>query len=370
MKQLTSKQCKCLMIFYVCLNKIMLLPSLICSNMGKDFWLVLLFAFGFEMLFLLMILNLSKENPDLTIKQRMERVFGKGFTKIFYFLIGILLLFKVTIAMHECYIYLFDSLYANYNWIEMLIPLCIFLIYIGAKSFTNFGRSIEIIKYIIYACIIISLFDALPNINFISLMPVMKTSIQRVLSTSFNFSLWFGDFIILYFMIGDIKVNKKMHKDIIKGWIIGAGITIITAVFFYMSYGIISPLRRMAIIDITQFVPKVSNSSNFAWIVTSSWTIAVIFNLSLLIYLINQSFAITFSIKDDYRKILSFIVVISVLVVLILFNFRLNNMMNILNIVFKYYVFVVQYILTLIVIPIMSIKFKKSLEKRRFKYVK
>lgn len=370
MKQLTSKQCKFLIMFYVCLNKIMLLPSLICANVANSFWIVLLLMFTFEFLFILMILSISKQNPDLTLKQRIEDTFGTVFTKIIYFLIGLLLLFKLSFAIHECYIYLFDSLYANYSWFEMLFPLGLYLFYIGIKSLTNLGRCCEIVKYIIFACIGIALFDALPNVELLSILPLFNTSVPRILNSGFSVTLWFGDFIILFFMIGDIKVNKNMNKDIIKGYFIGVIITVITMLFFYLTYGIISPLRRMAIIDITQFIPKLSNSSNFSWIVTSSWIVAVAFNLGILMYLINNSFAISFGVKDIFRKQLSFIVVIGVLVVLLMFNFRINNMMKFLYGYFKYYVFSVQYILPLIVLPISAIKSSKNQNKRRLGYAK
>ena len=370
MKQLTSKQCKYLLIFYVCLNKIMLLPSIICSSASNSFWLVLLLMFGFEFLFILMILSISKQNPDLTLKQRIEDTFGTVFTKIIYFLIGLLLLFKLCIAIHECYIYLFDSLYANYSWFEMLLPLGLYLFYIGIKSFTNLGRCCEIVKYIIFACIAISLFDALPNTELLSLFPLFNTSMPRILNSGFSITLWFGDFILLFFMIGDIKVNKNINKDILSGYFIGVAITVVTISFFYLTYGIIAPLRRMAVIDITQFVSKLSISSNFSWIVTSSWIVAVAFNLGLLMYLTNKSFAICFGVKDIYRKQLSFIVVIGVFVVLVVFNFRINNMMKFLNGYFKYYVFCVQYILPLIILPISAIKSSKNQSKRRLEYVK
>ena len=370
MKQLTSKQCKYLILFYVCLNKIMLLPSIICSNVNNNFWIVLTFMFLLELLFVLMILSINKQNSNLTLKQRLDATFGTVFTKMLYFLIGILLTFKLVVATHECYIYLFDSLYANYNWFEMLIPLGLYLFYVGSKDFTNMGRCIEIIRYVIYGCIAVALFDALPNLQILSLFPVFNTTMPRLLNSSFSITLWFGDFLILFFMIGDIKVDKKMNKNIITGWLIGAIITMAVVLFFYLTYGIIAPLRRMAVIDITQFVPKLSNSSNFSWIVTTSWIVAVAFNLGLITYLINQSYAITFSVKEHHRKYLSFIVVMLVLTILIAFNFRLNNLMNFLNGYFKYYIFAVQYILTLIVLPISAMKTSKSANKRRLEYVK
>ena len=205
MKQLTSKQCRFLILFYVALNKIMLLPSLICSNLTNNFWLLLIVMFGLEFLFILMILSLNKQFPDLTLKQRMQMVFGKIFTKIFYFLIGLLLLFKLVLIIHECYIFLYDSLYSNYKWIELIIPLAIFMIYVGAKSFTNFGRCIQIIRAIIYGCIAIALFDATSNLNLLNMLPVFTTTVNRTLHTCFNYSIWFGDFILLLFAVGSLE---------------------------------------------------------------------------------------------------------------------------------------------------------------------
>lgn len=369
MKQLSSKQCKLIMLFYVCLNKIMLLPSLICSNLTNNFWVCLMIMFLIEFMFILMILNINKDNPDLTIKQRMKNAFGEHFTRIFYMFLGILLLIKAVFAVHECYIFLFDALYTNYKWIEMLIPLTIYLFYVGMKDFTNFGRTIEIIRFIIYGCIGVALFDALPNLNALSMLPIITTTAPRVVSTSFYYMLWFGDFLLLFFMVGDIKLDKKMHTKILSGWLTGVLITMIVMLFFYMTYGILSPLKRMALIDITQFVPKLSNSSNFSWLVTTSWTIPIFFNLGLIVYLVCQSFAITFKVKQSNRKILSFIVVAMIVGILTLFNFSLNNLIDFLIGGFDIYVLIVQYVLPLLILPICVLKCKKP-AKRQVKYAK
>lgn len=91
MKQLTTRQAKLIMLFYVCISKIMLLPSLICGKVKQDYFVVISAMFLFELLFLLLILSISSKNPNKTFKQLFEEKYGKIVTKIFYFLIGTLL---------------------------------------------------------------------------------------------------------------------------------------------------------------------------------------------------------------------------------------------------------------------------------------
>ena len=55
MKQLTSRQAKLLLMFYVIISKVMMLPAIISSYANNDTWIVFLIMFAFEFLFVLLI---------------------------------------------------------------------------------------------------------------------------------------------------------------------------------------------------------------------------------------------------------------------------------------------------------------------------
>lgn len=359
MKQLTTRQAKLLMMFYIVISKVMMLPSMISSAVTNDTWLVFILLFGFEFLFLILILNINKKNPDLTFNQALEKVFGKIIVKIFYFLIGLVFLLKLAVQYHEAYIYFFEVLYTEFSWLVFLIPVVIYVGYVSTRNLRNFGRNIELFGYVIMGCVIIALVDAISNVNIINLFPILNNPAKDILNSSFNFCLWFGDFLILFIILGNIKYEKSTNKEIIKGWVMGMIATMLVVIFFYSVFGRISPIRRIALIDITQYSPRLNINGSFVWVVCALWPVAIFFQLGFLSFVTCESFSVTFNAKNNYRINLSFIVVILTLFILIITNLRLTQLIGLIQGGLKYFVFVVQYLVVLLIVPLSVIPLKR-----------
>lgn len=348
MKQLTARQSKLLILFYVCISKVMMLPSFIVSEVDNCFWILLLAMFCFEFLFVVLVLNVSKTHPNLSFKEMLEKTIGSIATKIIFVLLGSLLIAKLLLQTHETYNYFFDILYTDYQWIYFLFPTFIYLFYVSAKGFKNFGRNIEILGYLIIGCIIVSAFNATPNIKFMSFLPLINGSIAKVSVVSMNACLWFGDFIVLIFMLGQVKQDKNVEKNMIIGYLAGVLISFVICALFFAEYGVVGGLKREAIINITEFIPRLSGTGNFSWVVASLWGVALFFQLGLISFLCVSSFRQMFPKKHNLSIIISGSVVAVSFALLLLTNFSIDIFQSLINSGLKYYFLTIQYIVMLI----------------------
>ena len=368
MKQLTTRQAKIIMMFYVCISKIMILPSLVCSQLKSDFYIVYLLMFLIELLFVLLILNINKRNPDLSFKDYFEQKFGVFITKIFYFIIGSIILFKTCLFFHETFMYLFESLYVDLKWWFVIFPSGVFAVYMSSRNLRNFGRTIEIFCYVVLGCILIAWFDGVSNIHILNLIPKFDFNKTNLFSSLINSSIWFGDFLLLFFILGNIKVEKKMQKEIVKGWIYGVIITVVTCIIFYGVFGVTSSLRRMALIDLTQYAPKLSKTGNFIWFVNMIWPIILFYQLAIQTYFTTQSYSYCFNARHNFRFLLSCIVVVATIVILILFDLNITNIINFIRGGFGFVMLFLQYVLPFIMLVILILPIGDRV--RRKVYVK
>lgn len=363
MKQLTTSQASKLFLSYTCLSKIMLLPSIITGQVGNSFWIVLLLVFAIEFLLITLLLHINSKNPDLTLFECMQAKFGKIFVKIFCFLIGIVFLTKLTIMLHEIYIYLFEILYVDLSWVTILVPLFIFLGYVGTRNLRNAARCMEIYGALIFFTIFLALLDSLTSLNVLNMLPFFTKNLGEIFNSSLNNILWFGDFLLLFFMLGNIKMEKNTYKKLIFGWLSAVLITFVVFFNFYCLFGAVSPYKRIAIVNLTQYSPRLGVSTGFVWLVAMIWTLGVVFEIILLCNLITNSFLLTFNIKKKYVSFVLFTCLAIILLILFITNFRITYLIQFIQQYFKYFILAVQYILVLIAIMFMlspSIRRRKN----------
>ena len=359
MKELTTRQSKLLILFYTCLNKIMFLPSVLSGQVQNNFWVVMALLFVLEGLFILLLLKINSLNPATTIFEKLQNVFGKFVSKAFFFLLGILLIFKLSIMFHEAYIYFFEALFVDLSWLIILVPLIIYLGYVATRNLRNFGRNIEIFYYVIIACIFIVLVDSFMNINFSNMLPLFNTSVTNISASAVNCCVWFGDFLALFFILGNVKMEKKTNKQIFSGWLLGVLTTLVVAVFFYSTFGSIASMKRLGLLDLTQNIPRLSSTGNFGWLISMLWPVAILFELGFVTFLIKQSYFNTFNCKGKYGVHLVYVCLTAVIVILTIFQFRVTTLMDFLFKGFKYYAFAVQYIIPAMLLIVLSIFLKQ-----------
>ncbi|MBQ0017055.1 MAG: GerAB/ArcD/ProY family transporter [Clostridiales bacterium] len=371
MKELSSRQAGLLIFITTCAMKLLVLPSLIISKTGNSIWLTLLIMFAIDIAIIFIFLSVLKQFPNLTFKELCETCLGKIFTKVVFFLLGVLLCFKVSMLIRETYEFYTETSYVDFDWLVYLIPLVLIASYASSKRLRALGRASEIFIYFIGISLVMALLFSFGSADFLSFMPLLKTGISPVFNACFDYAFWFGDFILLFFFLGNIKVDKNTQKYIIISYIVAIFIVFILSVLHYAIYGSMSTMYKTTIVDITEYIPRLNTTGRFTWIIILLWPISLVFSICTYMNMAVKSFENCFEIEKDNSKYVGYCSIALAVAILIAVNFSQINFMVFIQNYFKYFVFVVQYILPPF-LPLLLVYYskketlkheKKSLEK-------
>lgn len=357
--EISSKQAKTMIFISSCAMKLLMLPSLVTSGSQNAVCFVFIIMFGIDALFLYLLTSISSVNPNLSVKDFFEKSFGKIISKILFVLLGILFAFKIVALIQDTYTFYNETMYVDFNWFLYLFPLFLLIGYVSLKRLRNLARMSQIFIYFIVVTIFSVFLFSFGNYEYLCFLPLFPQGISPVLRSCLDYSFWFGDFMLFYFFMGKIQVTPQFKKDIFKGLLYAAIIVTILASIHYSLYGAISTMNKLAIVDITQFLTRISTTGRFHWVITFMWPVATIYTMALYGFCSVKSFQICFNVSEENKKNLS---IITIGFILALFaGVLLTQSILVLFIVriLKYLTLTVQYIVPLF-LPIGLVKYLKK----------
>lgn len=347
MKQLTTRQVSIMIFVCAVATKMVAFPSLLISATGNSMWLAILIMFLIDACFLLTICAISKRFPDLTFKQFLERGFGKALTHIFLFLLGVLLALKVAMLVRECYEFYNETSYVDLSWFVFLAPLILVLAYLATKKMRSIGRGGEIFFYFIVVALVMTFLLSMGHINLTTILPLLPNGVLPVFKACFRYSFWFGDFLILFLCLGDVKLSQHSTKSFLFSYSIAMLAVLILCITHYSLFGAISGTYKTSIIDVTEYVPRLSTTGRFTWIVVFLWPIAMIFAICVYQFLTCICFQKCFNINENSKQWLVYGAIALSLSFLIITVFSENLIIKLVANYAQYYVLVVQYLFPL-----------------------
>lgn len=366
MKEITTRQASIMLFITACALKLTVLPSLFINASQNACWIGLVFMFALDGAFLMLILGIMKRYPDLSFKQLLEKFCGKILTKTILFLLGILLILKTTMMIRECYEFYTETSYVDFNWAVYLSAIALVASYLATKRLRSLARTGEIIIYFVVLCIVMAVLFSVRSTDIFSILPLLPQGINPVFKACFNNTLWFGDFIVLFFYMGNVKFEKHTTKKIALTYLGVAIIVIFITFIHYSMYGAVAGIYKTSIVDVTEYIPRLSTSGRFTWIVVFLWPIAMLYSIFCYSHFATDCFRNCFEIKVENNKYVSYVVVALLFGLLISSAFSLTTLIGYTHSFIKYFVFVVQYLI-MIILPfalIKLIKGEKSYEKK------
>ena len=367
MKQLTSRQVNILFFILVLSTKLLVLPSLIAGSAKNSGWIVVLFMFLVDSMLILIMFSVMKTFPNIKLKDFFEKAFGKIMSKIILFLLGVFLIFKVAMMVRECYEFYNETVYVDFSWFKFLLPVGLIITYFSIKPLRGLGRASEILIYFVLTAIFMAFLFSIPSADFLSFFPLMPNGIKPIFSSMFDYAFWFGDFLVLLFFMGDVKYEKKSFKNLYLSYAYAMVIVLAITFLLYALFGSIAPTYKTAIVDITEYVPRLSTSGRFTWIIIFLWPIALIYSMGIFQAFSTTCFACCFNIKKNDEKYVAICSVCLTLGVLITAGFSQTELILYVTSAVKYFVLVIQYIVP-IFFPLGLINIIKK-EKKHEKFV-
>ena len=357
MKSLTVGQMCTLIAIGIISNKLLVLPSVLYEEAGQDAIFAILIKFGIAFVFICLLMWVLMKNPDKNLRELVSSVIGDVGYRILAVLIFILYLFKNFSLFMESELFLGSTMYDEYNRLVFFIPTIFVTGYIAYKGLQTLGRTCEALCGIIFFGLLITFLFSIANLDVSNILPLGTRpfgDILGALNTSFT---WFGNYFVILFCLGDVKVTKNMFKKVITTASLATILVLMFFFIYYASFEYTSGLHKFAISDITQFSPQIASFTKVDWFTVIVWMITIVLQCAVQVYIMQRVFVEATGIKKTQVFSYVFLAVFSVLYIINPFN---NS--EYINFVCTYlspYDFTVGAV-TIILTIIASIKFSKK----------
>ena len=319
-KVVTGRQLIILITLSVLTLKVLFLPNVLASNIGRDGYIFLFFMLFIDFLVFLIFLYLMNKFPDKTFFEIISSFFGTFLARLIMFLLFCFFLIKCWTRFETSFIYLNENLYTTYNWYLFAFPLIVTVVFCVLQGIRAFARLAEFFVPVIVVGFVISLIAGASRADISNALPMLENGLAPV-SSLYSYSIWFGDYIFLVIFLGKIKFDSKFNlKSTL--WIL-LGIVLISAfyLFFYCTYNYNSVCHSSAISDILQVIPSNSDIGSFDWVLILVWDIALFLDLTL------NTFAALYCFKkaffNKFPAIITTLILLAILVTSLIFNFNI-----------------------------------------------
>ena len=203
-----------LFLFVICTisSKLQTLPCLISEDVGSNLWLVLLFGGAIDAIFFALIIWTNQLCPNLTFYELLCKIIGKFFAKIVMLVLIVYFLFTALMPYEAVRNVFANNLFDTLPWQSFSIFLIFavgYLVFCGLKTI---GRSAELYLVILVTCVTLLFLLGIFTANFENILPLFDAKIGKIANSYVDHSLWFGDYMIFFCLIGRIDTSKQALK--------------------------------------------------------------------------------------------------------------------------------------------------------------
>ena len=305
MKQtINIRQCGIILIMCIFANKLLLMPSLLYTNVKADGIFVTAILFLIELAIIPLIFLLKKHFPKQSLYEILKSRTGVIFTKLIYMLLLIFFLFKIILVFSITYVYFKQQIYKDeIIWIALISILPV-INHSVANGIRPLARTMEIFFALVLigflACLGFSLFT---NIE----LPYMFLSdIQSFFGTMYKHLFSFGDVIFLFLILDKIEIKEGEEKKLYHYAILGFILIIMLYFLYYGKYQVTSFMHNNALADILVFSVQFNAIGRLDIIAMITILFITIFQLEIFSYGFSDCFLHIFPKLNNIYSIIVF----------------------------------------------------------------
>ena len=313
MKSLTTWQMCTLLAIGVISNKLLLLPSIMYEYAGRDAVFVLLFKFLLAVIFVGIILFALTKNPDKTLREIVSTIIGDFGYRLLAFLIFILYLFKNFLLLMESELFLGSTMYQDYDKLMFLVPSILVSGYVAYKGLQTIGRTCEALCGVIFAGLLFTFILSITELDFSNILPLGTVGFSECFDALNASFLWFGNYFVLFFCLGDVKMSKGLVKKVYLALVISILFVVAFFVVYYANFEYSSGLHKFAISDITQFTPEIASFTKVDWITVIVWMMTSVLQGSIQIYIMQRTFIEATGFRKSQLFSIIFLTIVSLM---------------------------------------------------------
>ena len=347
------------LIVIITINQIILnLPSTIISNTGSSAWINIIIISILAIFFCLIICKLFKRFPSNDIIDISEYLGGKTLKTIigilyimFFFLISGLFLRYLSNSIKQIY---FEKSPIVFLLLLFLIPVS-FTATTGIKSLS---RITLIIACILTFSMIILFFSVYKYYVPQNIFPILGYGAKETFLIGLNNIYAFSCFAYLYFIIPILKNSEEFKKVAFSSIIVSAIYLLFSIICLLMVFPFISFSDEMlSIYLLTRLIEFGNFFQRVDAIFILIWILSFLSFLSITVSFINKILKKLALLKNHRQMTFS---ICSIIFSIALFFTNIASIKYIQNVILKYVVILLVFIISLIILIFANLKFKKE----------
>lgn len=282
-KLVTVRQLTLMLIVSMLALKVLVLPNLLTKQFSRDSYFYVTFLLLLDVAILGIFLFLRNRYKEMNFYAMMEYLFGKILAKIIIFCFLLYFIAKSSAIFETNFIYLNENLYTTFTWPTFTVPFLIVLLLIGFQGMNALARTVEFFFLIVIIGFISSIGMGLMTADFTHLLPFFENGLAGF-ENVFNYVFWFGDYLFIIVMFGNVKEEKNMNLKIIISVLVAILLVAFLHAVFFACYNNNTANHTNAISDLIQVSQSISDINSLDWILILIWDIVLFltFTLNLL----------------------------------------------------------------------------------------
>lgn len=317
-KLVTVRQLTLMLIVSMFALKVLVLPNLLAKEFSRDGYAFVTFMLLLDIGILCIFLFLRNRYREMNFYGMMKHLFGKVIAKIIIFLFLLYFIAKSSAIFEANFIYLNENLYTSFTWPTFTVPFLIVLLLIGFQGMNALARTVEFFFLIIIIGLISSIGMGLMTADFTNLLPFFENGLVGF-ENVFKFTFWFGDYLFIIVMFGNIKEEKKMNLKIIISVLVASLLIALVHAVFYACYNHSVANHTNAISDLIQVSQSISDINSLDWILILIWDMVLFLTFSL--NLLGAFYCFRHSLFKFHEALTLSLLLISVFLINYLTNF-------------------------------------------------
>lgn len=281
------------------LTKLILLPSTLAHNAGRDLYLPALFLFLLEGGVLLSVLLLSSKT-DKTFFALLSDTFGRVTARVVFGIFGVYFLFSALLPVYEQTLLLRSAFYDTIPSPLFFAVFYLVCVYFCLKPLRTFGRCADLLVPVSSTALLLLLALAVSNANFSALLPLFQTPAKDLAFTTLKSMPRFLDCAFPLFFLGHFKYERGTTWKVMLSFFVGMLFVLFFLGTFYAVYGVIAPGKASAISKIGRYFPGVDVIGRIDLLLIYLMSGSYFLYLMLPFRFSVQCFKTCFQTKDDY----------------------------------------------------------------------
>ena len=286
--------------------KVFLLPTLLLKAAGRDGLIVLIVLLAAEMLVLAAALFAVGRSPGLTLTETLQKYFTPVGSRIAAVALAGYACLKLILLFTEARSFFGSSLFEEFFWPVMSLPLFGLVALVAAKSLSGIARLFELFAPLVFASLVILVVIIAPNIHFANALPLGGAGAGTVAWQALTFPVWTGDFVLILLFMGKTRPRGKFVLWGAVSALIGIAFVLFFAVALTAAFGNIPHLLEYGhnMRNLAVFGTGNLNYGRLDIILYAVWAIGLIIKLFLYAYFAVTLLAFTCRLNTANRRLI------------------------------------------------------------------